>query len=63
MKQQKLRVGVIFGGRSCEYDVSIHSAASILANLDTNKYEVIPLGITREGTWLLGVNPDEMRTP
>jgi D-alanine-D-alanine ligase len=61
MKQQKLRVGVIFGGRSCEYDVSLNSAASILANLDTNKYEVIPLGITREGTWLLDVNPDEMR--
>lgn len=61
MKQQKLRVGVIFGGRSCEHDVSLHSAASILANLDTKKYEVIPLGITREGTWLLDVNPDEMR--
>ncbi len=44
MKQQKLRIGVIFGGRSCEHDVSIHSAASILANLDTNKYEVIPSG-------------------
>ncbi|MBO0795268.1 MAG: D-alanine--D-alanine ligase [Ktedonobacteraceae bacterium] len=63
MKQQKLRVGVIFGGRSCEHDVSLHSAASILANLDTNKYEVIPLGITREGTWLLGVTPDKMPTP
>ena len=61
MKQQKLRVGVIFGGRSCEHDVSLHSAASILANLDTKKYEVIPLGITREGTWLLDVTPDEMR--
>jgi D-alanine-D-alanine ligase len=63
MKQHKLRVGVIFGGRSCEHDVSLHSAASILANLDTKKYEVIPLGITREGTWLLGVTPDEMQTP
>ena len=62
MKQQKLRVGVIFGGRSCEHDVSLHSAASILANLDTKKYDVIPLGITREGTWLLDVKPDEMRT-
>src|SRR5690242_7447878 len=61
MKQQKLRVGVIFGGRSCEHDVSLHSAAYILANLDTKKYEVIPRGITREGTWLLDVTPDEMR--
>jgi len=63
MRQQKLRVGVIFGGRSCEHDVSLHSAASVLANLDTQKYEVIPLGITREGTWLLGVTPDEMQIP
>ncbi|HEX4714889.1 MAG TPA: D-alanine--D-alanine ligase family protein [Ktedonobacteraceae bacterium] len=60
MKQHKLRVGVIFGGRSCEHDVSLHSAASILANLDTKKYEVIPLGITREGAWLPGVAPDAM---
>src|SRR5262245_59642038 len=63
MQQQKLRVGVIFGGRSCEHDVSLRSAASILANLDTQKYEVMPLGITREGTWLLGVTPDDMQTP
>jgi D-alanine-D-alanine ligase len=61
MNQHKLRVGVVFGGRSGEHDVSLHSAASILANLDTSKYEVIPLGITSEGTWLLGVTPDEMQ--
>jgi len=61
--QQKLRVGVIFGGRSGEHDVSLHSADSVLANLDAEKYEVIPLGITREGAWLLGVNPDEMQAP
>src|SRR5262245_21689518 len=63
MQQQKLRVGVIFGGRSCEHDVSLHSAASVLANQDNQKYEVSPLGITREGTWLLGVTPDEMQIP
>lgn len=60
MNQRKLRVGVVFGGRSGEHEVSLHSAESILANLDTDKYEVIPLGITREGTWLLGVTPHEM---
>ena len=59
--KQKIRIGLIFGGRSGEHEVSLHSAASILANLDKDKYEVIPRGITREGTWLLDVNPDEMR--
>jgi D-alanine-D-alanine ligase len=59
--KQKIRIGLIFGGRSGEHEVSLHSAASILANLDKDKYEVIPRGITREGTWLLDVTPDEMR--
>lgn len=62
MTQAKLRVGVIFGSRSCEYDISLNSATAVLANLDRNKYEVIPLGITREGVWLLGVEPGELRT-
>lgn len=62
MDQHKLRVGVIFGGRSSEHDVSLHSAASVLANLDTKKYEVVPLGIARDGTWLLGVTPEEMQS-
>src|SRR4051812_35672201 len=61
MTRGKLRVGVVFGSRSCEYGVSLKSAASVLANLDTEKYEVIPLGITREGTWLLGVGPAELQ--
>lgn len=62
MTSNKLRVGVVFGSRSCEYDVSLNSAASVIAHLDKHKYEVIPLAITREGTWLLGVEPAELQS-
>ena len=54
---EKLRVGVLFGGRSGEHEVSIASAASVLEALDPEKYEVVPIGITREGRWLSGVDP------
>ena len=48
----KIRVGVIFGGRSAEHEVSIVSAASVIGALDKKKYEVFPIGITAEGRWL-----------
>src|SRR6185437_11789399 len=50
----KFRVGVVFGGRSGEHEVSLVSAAAVLAALDPKRYEVIPIGITREGRWRLG---------
>lgn len=50
----KLRVGVIFGGRSGEHEVSLRSARSVMAALDRTKYEVVPIGITKEGQWLAG---------
>lgn len=53
----KLRVGLLFGGRSAEHDVSVVSARSVMSALDTRKYEVIPIGITREGRWLFNVDP------
>lgn len=49
----KLRVGVIFGGRSGEHEVSLMSALSVLSNLDPEKYEVVPIGITKEGRWMV----------
>lgn len=49
---QKIRVGVLFGGRSAEHEVSLVSAASIIAALDKEKYEVFPIGITPEGRWI-----------
>ena len=48
----KLRVGVIFGGRSGEHEVSLLSAASILQAIDRDKFDVTPIGITKEGRWL-----------
>ena len=48
----KLRVGVLFGGRSGEHEVSLLSAASVVKAIDKNKYEVVPIGITKEGRWL-----------
>jgi D-alanine-D-alanine ligase len=55
---KKIRVGVIFGGRSGEHEVSLMSARSVMAALDQEKYEVVPIGIDREGQWLVG---DAMR--
>jgi D-alanine-D-alanine ligase len=49
---EKIRVGVIFGGRSGEHEVSLRSARSIIDAIDKNKYEVIPIGITKQGKWL-----------
>jgi D-alanine-D-alanine ligase len=48
----KTRIGIIFGGRSGEHEISIRSAATVIAQIDRNKYEVIPVAITKEGKWL-----------
>lgn len=48
----RIRVGVVFGGRSAEHEVSLVSATSVINALDRNKYEVIPIGISHEGRWL-----------
>ncbi len=52
MKPKK--VAVVFGGRSGEHVVSLRSAASIMEAIDKDKYDIVPVGITREGTWLTG---------
>jgi D-alanine-D-alanine ligase len=48
----KIRIGVIYGGRSGEHEVSVRSARSVIEAIDTEKYDVIPVAITREGRWL-----------
>jgi len=48
----KLRVGILFGGRSGEHEVSLLSAASVFNAIDKSKYDVVPIGITKEGRWL-----------
>lgn len=53
----KRRVGVIFGGRNTEHEVSLTSARSVMNALDKDQYEVIPLGITKDGRWMWGGDP------
>ncbi len=60
MTHKKLRIGLIYGGRSGEHEVSLASAKSVMENLDRDKYEVVPIGITRNGTWLLGTEPTQL---
>jgi D-alanine-D-alanine ligase len=57
--ERRLRVGVVYGGRSGEHEVSLRSAAAIIAGLDRERYEVVPIAITKEGRWLSG--PDTLR--
>jgi D-alanine-D-alanine ligase len=54
MSMKKLRVGVIYGGKSGEHEVSVASAASIIKHLDPTKYEPVPLRIEKDGRWTLG---------
>ncbi|MFY9648286.1 MAG: D-alanine--D-alanine ligase family protein [Terriglobales bacterium] len=56
----KLRVGILFGGRSGEHEVSLLSAASVLNAIDKTKYEVVPIGITKEGRWLTAEHAEKL---
>jgi D-alanine-D-alanine ligase len=58
--KKRLRIGVLFGGRSGEHEVSLASAASVIRGLDPDKYEVVPVGITKEGHWLIGGGAQKM---
>jgi D-alanine-D-alanine ligase len=58
--KKKLRVGILFGGRSGEHEVSLLSAASILKSIDRAKYEVIPIGINKQGQWLPPVDAENL---
>jgi D-alanine-D-alanine ligase len=57
---KKIRIGLIFGGRSGEHEVSLFSANAVMSHLDRNKYEVVPIGITKTGAWLLGSDPQKL---
>lgn len=61
---KKLAVGIVFGGRSGEHEVSVRSAKTVIEKIDKNKYDVVPIAITRDGNWLnpvesLGLFPAE----
>lgn len=57
-KSAKIRIGVLYGGRSGEHDVSLCSAASVFSALDRNKYEVTAIGIDRDGRWYVQDKPE-----
>jgi D-alanine-D-alanine ligase len=58
----KIRVGILFGGRSGEHEVSLLSAASVLNAIDKDKYEVVPIGITKDGRWLTAEHAENLLT-
>jgi D-alanine-D-alanine ligase len=58
--KKRLRIGVIFGGRSGEHEVSLASAASVIRALDPEKYEAVPIGIAKDGRWLIGTGAQKM---
>ena len=57
MKKKKVVVGLVFGGRSGEHEVSLMSARGVMSAIDTDKYKVTPIGITKEGQWLASGDP------
>ena len=57
---KRLRVGVLFGGRSGEHEVSLASAASVIRALDPEKYEAVPIGIAKDGRWLVSNSAQKM---
>ncbi|MGD9029933.1 MAG: D-alanine--D-alanine ligase family protein [Anaerolineae bacterium] len=54
---KRIRVGVVFGGRSGEHEVSLVSARSVIDAIDKRKYEVVPIGITKDGRWIASGDP------
>jgi D-alanine-D-alanine ligase len=56
MSRDKVRVAVVFGGRSSEHAISCVSAGAVMSHLDPDRFEVVPVGITRDGAWVLGTS-------
>src|SRR5215212_7470846 len=50
----KIRIGVLFGGQSGEHEVSLVSAGAVMDALDRTKYQIVPIGITKQGRWITG---------
>src|SRR5512142_3077214 len=57
---KKIRVGILFGGRSGEHEVSLLSAASVFNAIDKTRFEVVPIGITKEGRWLTDLHAEQL---
>src|SRR5215471_5235314 len=57
---KKIRVGILFGGRSGEHEISLLSATSVLQAIDKNKYQVVPIGITKDGRWVTAQHAENL---
>src|SRR6266849_3950800 len=57
MAERRLRIGVLFGGRSGEHEVSLQSARAVMAALEQAGHDVVPIGVTRQGRWLIAGDP------
>lgn len=57
MPRKKIRVGVLFGGRSGEHEISLRSALTVMSALDPSRFEIVAIGITRDGRWRLRADP------
>jgi D-alanine-D-alanine ligase len=62
-EKKRLRIGILFGGRSGEHEVSLLSAASVISALDPEKYEAVPIGISKDGRWFAGTAAHKMLPP
>src|SRR6476646_10940646 len=60
LMNKKLRVGILFGGRSGEHEISLLSSASVLEAIYKEKYEVVPIGITKEGRWVTSSHAENL---
>jgi len=60
MREKKLRLALIFGGRSGEHEVSLASASSVIGAVDRSKYELVAIGVTKQGKWLANSDPQRM---
>jgi D-alanine-D-alanine ligase len=64
VSERKIRVAILYGGRSAEHEVSVVSARSVMAAIDRSKYEVVPIAITKAGRWMLPAKaPEELTAP
>ena len=62
MMSKRLRVGILFGGKSAEHEISLKSARNVVNAIDRDKYDILLLGIDKEGRWRLANNPDQIPT-
>lgn len=58
-RDKRLRVGILFGGRSAEHEVSVVSAQGVMGAMDSGRFQAVPIGVTRQGTWLTPAQTDQ----